>query len=179
MNDEYEEIALDDDEMQELVNVLITDCHQITRAASMPQKQPGLYKAWKDTRGPKMPLHNDPIVYIELLAQRVKETIRNETRELKTGKLKAGQEEPAAYDVWLQTFCDIMYIANMLTSEHPEIISAMKPLRDEPVLAHLLIDLAGYFNDRVAQIWTHPDAPEICDYEKEKRGIKTSRNTEH
>jgi len=170
---------IEDDEMQAVVNSLIQNCREVMHAAARPGNQPGLYKAWKETRSPRVPIDRDPIVYIELLAVRIKDTIACATRDLKTGKLKPESEEAGAYEVWLATFADLIYIANMLTSEHPVIVDAMKPLRDDPHLAHLLYDLSQYLDERATLIWTHPEAPELCDAAKEKRGLKTSRDSNH
>jgi len=172
-------MKITNEEMQMLLNTLICDSREIMSAAALPKSEPGLYRAWKDTRSPTRPIEQDPAVYIEMLAVRIKDAIAVTTRELTTGKVKPECEEAAAYDVWLQTFADVVYIANILNSEHPILNEALKPLRDEPLLVELLVDLAGYLNERASLIWAHPDAPEICDAQKEKRGLKTSHDTEH
>jgi len=162
-------MQITDDEMQTVVNSMIQNCRQIMNAAARPDKKPSLYEAWKHTRSPRVPVDRDPVVYVEMLTVRIKDTIACATRDLRTGKLKPECEEPAAFEVWLATFADLIYIANILTSEHPLIIEAMKPLRDEPDLTILLADLAQYFDERAALIWAHLDAPETCDATEPKR----------
>lgn len=174
MNEPNDVMTLD-----QLAMTLVNQCNEILKAVSIPEDEPSLYSAWKKTRSGPYPITNDPVVYIELLGVRVREAIATTTTNLRTGKCKPEYEEAAAYNTWLQTLSDLIYIANIAMSKHPAIIEAMQPLREEPALYELLADIALTFNERISLIWAHPDAPEICDYQKEKRGIRTSHDTEH